>query len=87
MSCAMSGFNGGQSMSQYTDEGHDNRRAYLDSLVDAYGLPRETVYSLAHMLGPSEDFDGLIIALDDAAEEQDREELWSLTIDKEETKA
>jgi hypothetical protein len=72
-------------MSEYTEQGYKSRRDYLDSLVDAYGLPRETVYSLAAMLGQSEVFDGLIIALDDAAEEQDREEFWSLTIDREET--
>jgi hypothetical protein len=37
------------------------------------------------MLGPSEDFDGLVVACEDAADELEREELWSLTIDKEPT--
>lgn len=66
--------------------GYKNRREYLDSLVNAYGLPRETVFTMAAMLGPSEDFDGLIVALDDAADEADREEFWTLTIEKEPTK-
>ena len=66
--------------------GYKSRRDYLDSLVEAYGLPPATVYTMAAMLGPSEDFDGLIIALDDAADDAEREELWSLTIEKEPTK-
>jgi hypothetical protein len=56
-------------MSIYTDEGYANRRAYLDSLADDYGLDRSTVYALAGILGPNEDFDGLICALEDAANE------------------
>jgi hypothetical protein len=56
-------------MSIYTDEGYANRRAYLDSLADDYGLDRSTVYALAGILGPNEDFDGLICALEDAADE------------------
>ena len=56
-------------MSIYTEEGYANRRAYLDSLADDYGLDRSTVYALAGILGPDEDFDGLICALEDAADE------------------
>jgi hypothetical protein len=56
-------------MSIYTEEGYANRRAYLDSLADDYGLDRSTVYALAGILGPNEDFDGLICALEDAADE------------------
>jgi hypothetical protein len=56
-------------MSIYTEEGYANRRAYLDSLADDYGLDRSTVYALAGILGSSEDFDGLICALEDAADE------------------
>jgi hypothetical protein len=72
-------------MNDYTANGYKSRRDYLDSLVEAYGLPRSTVYALASMLGESEDFDGLIVALDDAADEAEREEFWSLTIEKEPT--
>ena len=59
-------------MSIYTDEGYTNRRAYLDELADEYGLDRTTVYALAGVLGPNEDFDGLVCAVQDAAEELDR---------------
>jgi len=56
-------------MSIYTDEGYKSRRDYLDTLADEYGLDRSTVYALAGILGSSEDFDGLICALEDAADE------------------
>jgi hypothetical protein len=56
-------------MSIYTEEGYKNRRDYLDTLAADYGLPTATVYALAGILGPSEDFDGLVMALEDAADE------------------
>jgi hypothetical protein len=56
-------------MSIYTDEGYKSRRDYLDTLATDYGLPTATVYALAGILGSSEDFDGLICALEDAADE------------------
>jgi hypothetical protein len=55
-------------MSIYTEEGYESRRAYLDSLADDFGLDRDTVYALAGILGSSEDFDGLVIACEDAAD-------------------
>jgi hypothetical protein len=70
-------------MNDYTANGYKSRRDYLDSLAESYGLPRATVYTMAAMLGASEDFDGLIVALDDAADEAEREEFWSLTLEKE----
>jgi hypothetical protein len=54
----------------YQENGYANRREYLESLADEYDVPLETVFSLASMLGSSEDFDGLISALEDAAEIQ-----------------
>jgi len=56
-------------MSIYTDKGYKSRRDYLDTLAAENDLPTATVYALAGILGPSEDFDGLVIALEDAAEE------------------
>jgi len=56
-------------MSIYTEEGYKSRRDYLDTLATDYGLDRSTVYALAGILGPNEDFDGLICALEDAADE------------------
>ena len=55
-------------MSIYTDEGYTSRRDYLDSLADDYGLDKQTVYTLASILGSSEDFDGLVTALEDEAD-------------------
>lgn len=56
-------------MSEYTAQGYASRRDYLDSLAADLGIPRATVYALASMLGASEDFDGLVTALEDYADE------------------
>ena len=50
-------------MNDYTANGFANRRAYLESLCEEYD--RDTVLMLAGLLGPSEDFDGLVTALED----------------------
>jgi hypothetical protein len=49
----------------YTANGYANRRDYLESLAEEY--PADIVFALADLLGPGEDFDGLITALEDAA--------------------
>lgn len=54
-------------MNDYQANGYANRRAYLEGLAEEY--PRETVFALASMLGPNEDFDGLVTALEDYADE------------------
>lgn len=56
-------------MNDYTANGFADRRAYLESLSDEY--PRHIVYAIAGMLGQSEDFDGLVTALEDYTEEYD----------------
>jgi len=56
-------------MSIYTEEGYKNRRDYLETLAADFGLDTSTVFALAGILGPNEDFDGLICALEDAADE------------------
>lgn len=56
-------------MSVYTEQGYTSRRDYLDSLADDLGIDPQTVYTLASMLGPSEDFDGLVTTLEDMADE------------------
>lgn len=53
-------------MNDYTANGFANRRAYLESLCDEFD--RQTVYMLAALLGPSEDFDGLVTALEDESD-------------------
>ena len=44
-------------------QGFKNRRDYLEALAEEYD--RDKVFMLAAMLGPSEDFDGLVTALED----------------------
>lgn len=54
-------------MTDYTAHGYKDRAEYLAVLCEEY--PRSIVYALADLLGPSEDFDGLVTALEDYAEE------------------
>ena len=49
----------------YQQKGYANREAYLRSLADAYGLKLNMVLQAAALMGPSEDFDGLISTLED----------------------
>lgn len=49
----------------YKQKGYKDRYEYLESLAYEYCVSKMIVYSLADMLGPSEDFDGLINALED----------------------
>ncbi|MGA1073400.1 MAG: hypothetical protein ACO3S3_12125 [Pseudohongiellaceae bacterium] len=51
-------------MSIYTDNGYANRAEYLDELRGEYG---ELVDILITVLPASEDFDGLVSELEDAA--------------------
>lgn len=48
-------------MDSYQEQGFENRNDYLKSLSDEYG--QETVQALSELLGPEEDFDGLITML------------------------
>ena len=50
-------------MNNYDEYG--SRHAYLESLADWTGIDLETVLMLADLLGPNEDFDGLVTALED----------------------
>ena len=52
-------------MSIYTEQGSENRKDYLNCLAEDLGIDRETVYVAASMLGPNEDFDGLVTTLED----------------------
>ena len=56
-------------MNVYAENGFLSRRDYLDSLAEDYGIDRATVYMLADLLGPSEDFDGLVTSLEEYADE------------------
>jgi len=49
----------------YAAHGCKDRKDYLSSLADDRGIDRATVGMIADILGPSEDFDGLVTELDD----------------------
>lgn len=55
-------------MNIYKQNGYKDRNGYLQCLADDYDLSSETVWALAELLGPSEDFDGLVNACEDQAE-------------------
>ena len=55
----------------YQQNGFENRREYLIDLADNYCVDQGVVMSLAGMLGPSEDFDGLVSALEDIESSSD----------------
>jgi len=49
----------------YTEMGFKDRDAYINSLAYDYNIDAFSVFSLADMLGESEDFDGLVSAVQD----------------------
>lgn len=64
-------------MSIYTDNGYADRKEYLNELREEYG---ELVDVLTSVLPASEDFDGLITALDDALDSGEYDDLLWRTI-------
>ena len=55
----------------YKEAGFQSRKDYLNYLSDEYGVDIDIVNALAGLLGPSEDFDGLISSLDDFSNTND----------------
>ena len=51
--------------SVYKDNGYSGRAEYLRTLSEEYGVEESVVISLASILGPDEDFDGLVTSLED----------------------
>jgi len=49
----------------YTGNGYASRRDYLKDLSEERNWPLDAVFMLANVLGPSEDFDGLVTMLED----------------------
>lgn len=52
-------------MSVYVENGYADRQDYLKCLSEDYGVPLDNVQAMAEILGPNEDFDGLVAALED----------------------
>lgn len=60
---------------RYKDHGYKNREGYLVALADDLGFDLESqVRPLADLLGPNEDFDGLVCALQDLDAAERRKE-------------
>lgn len=53
----------------YKDNGYKSRVDYLECLAEDFGVDCGVVMALAGVLGPSEDFDGLVTALEDYDEQ------------------
>lgn len=49
----------------YQENGYKDRKDYLNSMAEEFDVPITVVLSIANMLGPNEDFDGLVSALED----------------------
>lgn len=49
----------------YILNGYKGREDYLRSLADNFGMNYITVKQMADLLGESEDFDGLVVAIED----------------------
>lgn len=49
----------------YQENGYKNREHYLMSIAEEYGIPLKDVKFIASLLGPDEDFDGLLTTLED----------------------
>lgn len=49
----------------YQENGYENREDYLRSLSEEYDVDYHAVHELATLLGESEDFDGLVNAVED----------------------
>lgn len=52
-------------MNIYQERGYKNRSDYLRQLADDNGVDAGMVFAAADLLGPNEDFDGLISSIDD----------------------
>jgi hypothetical protein len=56
---------GAATLSEYQEMGYANRKAYLRGLAEDNGVDLMSVMALAAVLGPNEDFDGLVTAVED----------------------
>lgn len=54
-------------LESYLEYGAESRAEYLEMLSDDYGVDIDIVHAMADVLGPTEDFDGLVTSLEDMA--------------------
>lgn len=60
----------------YNNEWTEERTEYMRELSFEYGVPFSVVRALADMLGPNEDYDGLVTELEDMAVYADMTEFF-----------
>lgn len=53
---------------RYEEDGAFDRFGYLRDLADNHGADLAALIEIADLLGPDEDFDGLVTTIEDAAE-------------------
>lgn len=63
-----------ENISVYIQNGFSSRSEYLHALAEDYGMPFHIVDEIANILGPNEDFDGLICSIEDIADSIDSED-------------
>lgn len=56
------------SLARYEEEGNFDRFGYLKDLADNHGADLAGVIKVADLLGPEEDFDGLVTTIEDAVQ-------------------
>ncbi|KUR75287.1 hypothetical protein [Novosphingobium sp. Fuku2-ISO-50] len=54
-------------LDRYQDDGAIDRFGYLENLAADHGVEFDVVLTLVDVLGPEEDFDGLVTSLEDLA--------------------
>ncbi len=52
-------------LDRYQADGATDRFGYLENLAADHGVTFETILTLSDVLGPDEDFDGLVTTLED----------------------
>lgn len=52
-------------LERYQEDGAIDRFGYLEDLAADHGVEFETILTLTDVLGPDEDFDGLVTTLED----------------------
>lgn len=71
-------------MNIYTERGFKDRIDYLKSLAGDYGVRLDIVLAVAAVLGPNEDFDGLVVAIQDEADSAEQSEWGAQVYESEE---
>lgn len=47
-------------MNIYYEKGYESREEYLQDVAETYGAEKAAILNIADLLGPEEDFDGLL---------------------------